>query len=135
MTAQAIPHARTRARRSAVTDTAKGPRVLPLAFFILVVIGVFFLMIFLRIALDRSAFELETIERQIAIEESRQLDLRLELAQLQDPLRIVTEAARMGLEYPDQRVAVVVPGLNTGRGEVAAPLEEAPVQALEGDSP
>jgi cell division protein FtsL len=73
--------------------------------------AVFFSMIFLRIALDRSAFELESFERQIATQESRQLDLRLELAQLQDPLRIATEATRMGLTYPEDRVAIIVEGL------------------------
>jgi cell division protein FtsL len=73
--------------------------------------AVFFAMIFLRIALDRSAFQLESLERQIATEESRQLDLRLQLAQLQDPLRIATEATRMGLTYPEDRVAIVVDDL------------------------
>ena len=80
-------------------------------------------MIFLRIALDRSAFELESFERQIASEQSRQLDLRLELAQLQDPLRIATEATRMGLTYPEDRVAIVVDG-----------LDQAPVSISDGQS-
>jgi cell division protein FtsL len=88
---------------------------------------VFFAMIFLRIALDRSAFQLESLERQIATEESRQLDLRLQLAQLQDPLRIATEATRMGLTYPEDRVAIVVDGL--GHVPVVRSGGE-PIQAL-----
>jgi cell division protein FtsL len=89
--------------------------------------AVFFAMIFLRIALDRTAFELESFERQIATQESRQLDLRLQLAQLQDPLRIATEATRMGLTYPDDRVAIVVEGF--GQVPVGRPGTE-PLQAL-----
>jgi cell division protein FtsL len=89
--------------------------------------AVFFSMIFLRIALDRTAFELESFERQIATQESRQLDLRLELAQLQDPLRIVTEATRMGLTYPEVRVAIVVEGLGQ---PPSADFRSEPLQAL-----
>ena len=135
MTAQVIPRAGTRARTRNTARSGQGPRVVPLAFFVLLVIGVFFLMIFLRVALDRSAFELDTVERQIAHQESLQLDLRLELAQLQDPLRIANEATRMGLTYPDERVAVVVTGLNSGRVSIAAPIQETPVQALETETP
>ncbi len=135
MTAQAIPHQGTRSRTMRAVKAGNGPRILPLAFFVLLVIGVFFLMIFLRVALDRSAFELDTIERQIASQESLQLDLRLELAQLQDPLRIANEATRMGLTYPDQRVALVVAGLNPAKAELAAPIRETPVQAFETETP
>jgi cell division protein FtsL len=93
---------------------------------------VFFAMIFLRIALDRTAFELESFERQIAKEESIQLDLRLELAQLQDRLRIANEAKRMGLTYPDDRVAIVVEGL----GDVPVVTRGGqPIQALTSSQP
>jgi cell division protein FtsL len=94
--------------------------------------AVFFAMIFLRIALDRSAFQLESLERQIATEESRQLDLRLQLAQLQDPLRIATEATRMGLTYPEVRVAIVVDDLGgipitrSGGGPIQALTDSLP---------
>ncbi|MDA2979580.1 MAG: hypothetical protein O3B42_07465 [Actinomycetota bacterium] len=135
MTAHAIPQAGTRDKTKSAAQSGQGPRVVPLAFFVLLVIGVFFLMIFLRVALDRSAFELDTIERQITSQESLQLDLRLELAQLQDPLRIANEATRMGLTYPDQRVAVVVSGLNPAHSAVATPIQETPVQALETETP
>lgn len=127
MTTQAVTHPARRAReRTAVR--AGGPRLVPLMLFVVAVVAVFFLMIFLRIALDRSAFELESVERQITQAESRQLDLRLELAQLQDPLRIANEATRMGMTYPAQRVPVVVAGL----GQDAAPaIVERPLQALD----
>ncbi len=135
MTSRAVPYSSRRALRRARAEVGRGPRLLPLAFFVLVVIAVFFLMIFLRIALDRTAFELDTVETQITRAETRQLDLRLELAKLQDPLRIDFEARQMGLTYPDQRVAIVVDGLMLGRAETAPPIVEAPVQALEGEQP
>ena len=135
MTSQAVPYSSRRALRRAKAEAGRGPRLLPLAFFVLVVMAVFFLMIFLRIALDRTAFELDTVETQITRAETRQLDLRLELAELQDPLRIDFEARQMGLTYPDQRVAVVVEDLTPGRAETAPPVVEVPVQALEGEQP
>lgn len=135
MTSRAIPHIGRRAARRSATVHSRAPRVLPLAFFVVLVVAVFFVMIFLRIALDETAFELETVQRQITLEESRQLDLRLELAELQDPLRIANEATQMGLTYPDQRVAVVVDGLVGGSAELATPFVEAPTQALEDPTP
>lgn len=132
MTAQSIPYAQRRSLRKAAVRSGSGPRIVPLVFFTVLVMAVFFGMIFLRIALDRTAFELESFERQIATEESRQLDLRLELAQLQDPLRIATEATRMGLTYPQDRVAIFVDGL----GEApAGPTDARPLDAMTNSSP
>ena len=127
MTAQSIPYAQPRSARARSAGVRRGPRIVPLIFFTILVMAVFFAMIFLRIALDRSAFQLESFERQIASEESRQLDLRLELAQLQDPLRIATEATRMGLTYPEDRVAIVVDGLGQAPVSVS---DGQPIQAL-----
>lgn len=139
MTSRAVPYiGRRAAQREAAERVAarrRAPRILPLAFFVVVVIAVFFVMIFLRIALDKTAFELETIQRQISVEESRQLDLRLELAELQDPLRIKNEATRLNLTYPDKRVAVVVDDLVEGSTELAVPFVERPTQALEDPTP
>ncbi len=124
-------------RRTRVATAERGPRIFPLALFVLAVIGLFFLMIYLRIALDETAFELESIERRIEQAESVQLDLRLEQARLQDPLRIATEAERLGLTYPDQRVPVVVEGL--GGTAIPAPTEspmvETPTQAFTETTP
>ena len=134
MTAQVIPHAARRTRRASRTDHHGGPRLLPLVFFTFLVVAVFFSMIYLRIALDRSAFELDTITDQIAVEESLQLDLRLELAQLQDPQRIASQAEQIGLVYPDERVAIVVDSLSSGPGP--GPVDDSvPVRALDGVTP
>lgn len=130
MTAQAIPY-RKRTRSAAGGRTLEhGPRILPLVLFVVAVVVVFFLMIFLRISLDESAFELERLEAGIETEQSRQLDLRYNLAGLQDPLRIATEAERIGLVYPDERVAIVV-DLAAVDSQVAGP--DTPIRALDGD--
>lgn len=110
----------------------RGPRLVPLAFYTLLVIALFFAMIYLRIALDRTAFELDTLERQITLEESRQLDLRLDIARLQDPLRISTEAQRIGLTYPSERVAITI---EATFDELPVPTPETPVRALPGRRP
>ena len=106
--------------------------MLPLGLFVIAVVAVFFSMIFLRISLDETAFELAELSEGIDIEQSRQLDLRYDLAGLQDPLRIATEAQRIGLVYPDVRVAIVVDGLATD-AQVLDP--EVPVRALNGSRP
>lgn len=133
MTAQVI-HYDSRLPRRAVEDVTSGPRprLFPLMFFVLGVVALFFAMIFLRISLDQAAFELETIETEIAFEESRQLDLRFDLAGLKDPLRIATEAQRIGLIYPDERVALSVPLLGAG---AQTTVSDTPVRALTGDRP
>jgi len=121
-----------RARRSANRSLLIGPRLIPLAFYTLLVIGLFFAMIYLRIALDRTAFELDSIERAITHEESRQLDLRLTIAELQDPVRIATEAERIGMTTPNERIPIVI---SSARG-IAPPIEqESPVSALPGRRP
>lgn len=132
MTAQVIPFP---LRESSTLDRSAsehGPRVFPLALFVLGVVAIFFAMIFLRISLDETAFELAKIETGIEAEQSRQLDLRYDLAGLQDPLRIANEAQRIGLVYPDVRVPIAVDRLATD----AQVLEgEVPVRALDEAQP
>ncbi len=123
MTSQTIPRPRVRVRS---THGTRGPRIVPLVFFTFLAIALFFAMIYLRIALDRSAFELDTLEDQISLEESRQLDLRLEIARLQDPLRISGEAQRIGLTHPEERLLLEVNAVRN----TADPIETSPVSAL-----
>ena len=103
--------------------------MLPLLLFVVAVVAVFFAMIFLRISLDETAFELAEIEAGIEVQKSAQLDLRYDLAGLKDPQRITTEAERIGLVYPDARVTISVDGLS-----IAPPVvgESEPVRALVG---
>lgn len=98
-------------RRTKERTVGIRPRLRPLAIFALAVVFAFFSMIYSRISLDRSAFELQTLEDSIVAEESRHWDLRVDVARLQDPDRITRIAAGMGLVYPDRRVTLEVPGI------------------------
>lgn len=77
----------------------------------LLVLGAFFALIYARIALDRSAFVLSDIDRQMQAEESRYWELRMELTELQSPERIAAFAESAGLVYPDTVLSIDVPGL------------------------
>jgi cell division protein FtsL len=133
MTSQAAPYAAKRARERAEVGNRRGsPRIVPLLFFTALVVAIFFAMIYLRIAMDRSAFELDAVNDQITLERSRTLDLRLELAQLQDPQRIATQAAQIGLVYPEDQITLIVTG-ERADGDVLA--EGSPVGALGSPAP
>jgi cell division protein FtsL len=87
------------------------PRVRSWIVFLLAVVVAFFGLIFSRISLDRSAFVLEELERDIAEQEAHLGDLRLEIARLQSPERISALAEEMGLVYPAQRISLQKPAL------------------------
>lgn len=78
-----------------------------------VVVGAFFILISSRIALDRTAFELDRLDREIAAEESRYWELRLEVTELQSPERIRELADEMGMVYPARVETIDVPALGT----------------------
>jgi cell division protein FtsL len=108
MTAGAFP-------RSSVRHTGRHrkarPVVRPLLIFILAVTVAFFAVIYSRISLDRTAFDLQFLERQIVAEQERHWDLRAEHARLQAPERITERAAELGLVYPDARQTIEVTGV------------------------
>ncbi len=95
------------------TPVRPGARVGPWLLLTVVVLAAFFLLIYSRIALDRSAFVIEEINRQTAVEETRYWELRLESARLQSPERIVAAAQELGMVYPDRVEALEVGGLGT----------------------
>ncbi len=129
MTVQAVSYRERRFTRGDGRVRERGPRMLPLFLFAIAVVAVFFAMIFLRISLDETAFELAEIEAGIEDQQSMQLDLRYDLAGLKDPQRITTEAERIGLVYPEARVTISVDGL----ARAPQVLEETqPVRALVG---
>ncbi len=88
------------------------PRLRGWLLFTLAVVGAFFLVIYSRIALDRSAFELADLDTRIAAEESRYWELRLDLARLQAPDRVMRRAEELGMVYPAEvrRVQASRPG-------------------------
>ncbi len=59
-------------------------------------------------SLDRAAFELAELEKAIAREEARNLDLNLEIARLESPARIAPLAEEMGLVLPDTTKELLV---------------------------
>ena len=86
-------------------------------FFVVIVVAAFYGLIFSRISLDRSAFELDELQEQIAIEDSRHFQLRAEAAELMSPERIAQAATELGMVYPGQveqvsAEVVVEPSLN-----------------------
>lgn len=104
------------------------PRLRPWIVFTIAVIVAFFGLTYSRISLDRTAFELEDLDNQIAQEERRLLDLRVDLARLQDPARIDALAAEMGLVYPNARVALEAP--EVASNETDPDLRWAHIEAL-----
>lgn len=93
----------------AVTAEIPKPKMRPWIAFTLTVVIAFFGMIYSRISLDRTAFELEELEDQIAQQEATVLELELEVAQLQNPARIDRLARELGLDYPDIVLSMQVP--------------------------
>lgn len=91
-----------------------------LATLAVMVFALFLMLILSRIALDQSAFVVEDLHRQIAAEEARYWELRLQVSELRDPARIAALAAEMGMVYPDEVRPVAVPGL----GEPGPRIEE-----------
>ncbi len=75
------------------------------------VTAAFLLVTYARIALDRSAFVLDDLDRKTEVEETRYWQLRVEVARLQAPERITEAAAELGLTYPAEVVTIEVPGL------------------------
>jgi cell division protein FtsL len=92
---------------------AERPRLHPWLVFTTAVVVAFFGLIYSRISLDRTGFDLDELEERIAFEEARHLDLEAELARLQDPARIDRLAQDMGLVYPDALVSLDVPAAGT----------------------
>ena len=108
MTAEAFP--RTTARRTGSRSRTR-PVVRPLLIFILAVIIAFFAVIYSRISLDRTAFEIQLLDRQIATQEQLHWDLRVEHARLQAPDLITQRAADLGLVYPEDVRTIEITGV------------------------
>jgi hypothetical protein len=77
--------------------------------FALAVIVAFFGLIYSRISLDSSAFEIQKLEQEIAIQEDLHWQLRYELAQIQSPALLEQQIADLGMVYPEARLALSVP--------------------------
>ncbi len=104
-------HAERRPTLEVIPGAARRPhyKISHWVLFGLAVVIAFFGLIYSRISLDRSAFEIQELDAQIAIQEDLHWQLRYELAQIQDPARLEREIAQLGLEYPAERVVLSVP--------------------------
>lgn len=79
--------------------------------FALAVTIAFFGLIYSRISLDQSAFEIQELEAQIAVQDELHWQLRVELAEIQDPARLEQQIADLGMVYPEERLALSVPAV------------------------
>ena len=86
--------------------------------FTLAAVVAFMALIYSRTLLDRSAFVIDDLEGQIEASETRYWDLRLEVARLESPQRVIRAAEGMGLVYPSERQSVQVTAVGEGSGEV-----------------
>ena len=77
----------------------------------MVVILAFFAVIYSRISLDRTAFELQRLDQEIAAEQEHHWDLRVDYARLQAPDLITQRAAALGLVYPEARHTIEISGV------------------------
>jgi cell division protein FtsL len=82
---------------------------------VVAVLVAFFGMIYSRISLDRTAFELQELEHQITQQQEQMEGLRVEAARLQDPEVITARAAGLGLVYPESRTPLLVDDVETQR--------------------
>ncbi len=76
------------------------------------VIACFLAIIYSRVALDRTAFVLQEIETASLAEETRYWQLRLEVAELESPDRVIRAAEGMGMVYPEGRRTLHVSGMS-----------------------
>jgi hypothetical protein len=110
MTAGALPRSTAR-QVGARAHARKRPVVRPLLIFTIAVVLAFFAVIYSRISLDRTAFELQRLDRELVAEQERHWDLRVDYARLQAPELITQRAAALGLVYPDDRRTIEISGM------------------------
>jgi cell division protein FtsL len=87
--------------------------------FTLAAVLAFLSLIYSRVLLDRSAFVLDDLEYQLEAAETRYWELRLEVARLESPERVVRAAEGMGLVYPTARRTIEAIAIDRGGAEVA----------------
>jgi cell division protein FtsL len=91
---------------------------------VLIGVAAFLGLGFARTSLDKSAFELDGLNRAIAEQEALNEQLRLEIARMENPARIAPLAEELGLMIPgDTRRLLVDLG-----GPAVASLEEEETQ-------
>lgn len=115
-----------RSQRNEGLRVLEGSRLRKLAlapWMIMVTIGVvaFLGLVFARTSLDRSAFELDRLNRAISEQEALNEQLRLEIARMENPARIAPLAEEMGLVIPGETRQLLV---DLDRGPAIVSVEE-----------
>ena len=131
--ARSLPYSEPREWRVVVGAPARRPRWGAWVLLVVVLTAAFFSLIYSRIALDRSAFVLQEVSRQMEAEEARYWQLRLQADELQSPERVVARAQEMGLIYPESVQTIAVPGM--GSPGTGAEERWADLKALLGAQP
>jgi cell division protein FtsL len=81
-----------------------------LAFTVVVVVALIGVVL-AQTSLDRGAFELGSLNREIAQAKTENQRLRLDIARLESPVRVAPMAEGMGLVYPEERQPMLVQGV------------------------
>ncbi len=76
------------------------PAIAPWMIVALIAVAGFLGLGFAQTSLDRSAFDLAELNRSLALERAENLELRLEIARLENPARIAPLAEELGLVIP-----------------------------------
>lgn len=84
------------------------PSLAPWMIMVLIAVIAFLGLGFARTSLDRSAFDLAELNRSIGEQSALNEQLRLEVAQLENPARIAPLADEMGLVIPDDTNQLLV---------------------------
>jgi hypothetical protein len=95
---------------------AHRPAMAPWVVISLITVLAFLALIGARTALDRTAFEIDAINAAIAEEVSLNQKLRIEIAELENPARIVPLAEELGLVIPTDREQLLVRGVTRDDG-------------------
>lgn len=98
--------------------SAKRPPTAPWIVLSLITIAAFLALVGSRTALDRSALELAELDAAIAEQASLNQQLRIEIAELENPARIAPLAEEMGLVIPAERRQLLVEGVERDDGIV-----------------
>lgn len=97
---------------------ARRPSTAPWIVVSLVAVVAFLGLVGARTALDRAAFELSEIEAAVAEEASLNQQLRIEIAELENPARIAPLAEDLGMVIPEERRQLLVDGVDRSDGIV-----------------
>lgn len=102
------PTSRQRLRVLKGRQTRLRPSLAPWMIVVLIGVAAFLGLGFARTSLDKSAFELDRLNRAIVEQEALNEQLRLEIARMENPARIAPLAEELGLVIPQNTRQLLV---------------------------